>query len=63
MTKLFLTTTVSRPAATSRVSDDEPTALELQRWEDDGGAVPPDRPPKSPTRRRFTSSAFDQVAA
>ena len=23
------------------VPDDEPTPLELQRWEDDGGAVPP----------------------
>jgi len=63
MTRLYFTATTSRPAAILPPPSDEPTWLELQRWEDDGGAVPPERAPTSRPQRRFGSLDLDQAAA
>ncbi len=44
MTLTFLKTTLidRRAKASSALPDDDLTAIEIQRWEDDGGAVLPD---------------------
>ena len=63
MTTLFFTTPAPRPGVVSPPPDNEPTELELQRWEDDGGAVSQERPSTSRAQRPFGTPDRDQVAA
>jgi len=63
MTKLFFTTAASRPEAILPLPDDEPSVLELQRWEDDGGAAAPDTARAGRARGSFRCNPLDQVAA
>lgn len=45
-------------------TDDDPTAIEIQRWEDDGGAVLPDAtPPRTrPVFHRASVERFHRQA-
>jgi len=55
---LFNMTTLDRLWAVGSVSDRDPTPLEIQRWEDDGGAALPDAMPSR--KRSMRHCAIDE---
>ena len=66
-TGLYTTTIDDRlPATCSAVSGHDVTPLDIQRWEDDGGAVPPEITPRDRLSSHHTASgctAPDSLAA
>lgn len=63
MTKPSLMIPASKPAGIPRPPDDEPTGLELQRWEDDGGAVLAEAIETAGRPGSVTSRDLDRAAA
>ena len=63
MTKLFPTIPAPKPVSIPPPPEDEPTSLELQRWEDDGGAVLPDATNTAGKTQSVTPRDLDRAAA